>query len=198
MVASQSTGECEELGNQECSEAGTFRLYGFRRINIVTLEFHLSDATRQRSWWRRTQHFHYIDQLFRCTSTAVWIPAYTQRVESTNIWLPARILSASSRHLGYYYYYYYYWIYIPPTCANTSERSLTPQRLANGSAYNINCIEAERRNDTDSCWLQTGSVQLRATHLPAWKRNGRQMLIRLIMHTMYRFNNIIWRAIKRA
>lgn len=78
MVKSQSTGECRWLGDQQCSEAGTFCLFGLRRINIVTPESHPSvvDCKQSRHWCMWCLFI--IDHLFRCTRMTGWSSAHTE------------------------------------------------------------------------------------------------------------------------
>ena len=54
MVTSQYIGERKWLGEQECSEAGIFRLFGLRRINTVTPEPYPSVQNRKHSRHSRT------------------------------------------------------------------------------------------------------------------------------------------------
>ena len=191
MIASQSTGEWGRLGDQECSEAGTFRLYGFRCINTVTPELHPPDATHQRSWRWCMQHFYGMDQFFRCTSTFAWIPAHAESVGSTNS------CQSTSRHLFKTFF-----------CSWWSSHSINIissfRQMTYGSTYNVNWMEVDQMIQ-----ISVGFRLRLYTYEPHTCPYGREVDARGLhslscsQNTAWQqrhadFNDIIWKAIKRA
>ena len=80
MVTSQSTGECRCLGDQDCSEAGTFSLFGLCRNNTVAPEPHPEPQAFQ-----TLMHvMSFMDHLFRCTRTTEWSLAHTESLGSSS------------------------------------------------------------------------------------------------------------------